>query len=123
MYLFRQLGYLHQHAVGRAATKYEPCLLELLDVLGVDLVAMAMTLAYLFSLVGRMRYCPLFEHARVRAKAHRAAVVLVEHLFFLVGDDVDNGMRRVFVYLARVGAREPGLVAGIPRLAAVSPSS
>src|SRR5690606_28048259 len=116
----RQLDHLHELAVLGRAGEHEPRLLEAVEIVVVELVAVAVALGHGLRAVGRGRERVLLQQAALRAEAHRAALVrmLVAALDLAgraapLGDERDDRVRRVALELGRVRAVEPGDVARV----------
>ena len=106
--------------VARKPGQHEAGLGQLLRVAVVELVAMAMPLVDLTGAVDRVRESAVLDEAGLRTEAHRPAevgsrVALLRHaaLILPLGDQCDDGMRRVRVELGRVRPFEPDDVAGV----------
>ncbi len=99
-----QLDDLGEAPVVRVAREHEPGLLEPLVVGGVDLPAMTVTLVHDLLAVGGGGQRARHEVAGLRPQPHGPAEV--GHVL-LLGEQVDDRVRRRRVELARVGALEP----------------
>src|SRR6185295_12643479 len=106
--VLRQLDHLHQAAVGRRARDEHAVAGQRLAVVVVDLVAMAVPLADLGGAVRGGGLRTRGEHARIRAEAHRRALLGHAPLFW---HQIDHRVRRLRVELGRIGAAKPGDVA------------
>ena len=106
--LDREFEYLH--AVCRAPGELEPGGLQFLEVLGVDLVAVAMPFRTGVAAVQRGRQRPRFDVGLVGAQPHRPAHVLD---LVLLGQDVDDRVGRLLIEFRRVGALESEDVASV----------
>src|SRR3989454_3630698 len=100
-----QLDDLHELLVGPDARDPEAALLERVEVVVVDLVAMAVPLPDGALPVGLGSGAALAEHDGVEPEAHGAALVLDGPL---LGQEVDHVVARRGVELRRVGVREAG---------------
>src|ERR1043165_7293066 len=96
-----ELDHLDELAVGRRAGDAEAALLELRDVLGVDLVAVAVALLDEIGAVRGAGDRAFLQRARILAEAHRAAQGVDADE---VAQLVDDLVRRLVVELRRVGA-------------------
>src|SRR3989344_5354146 len=113
MHVFWKFCYLHELAVLPLTRKHEACFLELFYVLGVYLVAVTVTFGHLLFPIRLADDAPFFEDARIRAKAHRAAVIFPRELLLLVRKNVYDRMRRFLVYFRRIRVLESR---GVPRV-------
>src|SRR3989344_1279072 len=89
----RKLCDFHKHAVERFSGKDEAGFFELRNVVGVHFVAVAMTLADFFLAVGFVRNRSLLEMRGVCTETHGRAVLSFRHMLFLLGHDVNDGVR------------------------------
>src|SRR5690242_2817334 len=105
-----EFHYLDQRIVGRRSGGLEAGLLERRAISVVDFIAMAMALRDPVAPVERTGNRAGLDHARIRAQAHRAALLIDVLLLF---HDVDNRVGRALVDFARVGALEPQYVARV----------
>src|SRR3989344_2072434 len=108
-----QLRDFHEPAIGRFPREYKSRILQAFDVLGIHLEAMAVTLGNTFFAIRLACDCVRHEFARIGAETHRAAVILLGEVFYLLRQDGNDGMRAFFVYLSRVGALQICDIAGV----------
>src|SRR3989344_3835933 len=111
MFSFRKLRYFHEPSVRRNTGKDKACFCETLNVLGIHFVAMAMALGDRPLAVGFTCNGSFHQIARICSETHRATVILLRKLLYLLGQYHDDRMRSFWVDLCRMRVFETRNVA------------
>src|SRR3989344_733891 len=113
VFLFRQFGDFHQHAVGRCGGKYQPGILQILDIGRIDFIAMAMALEDAAGTIGSVRDRFRHELRFIMPETHRRAVIFLTQILFLGWHNIHDRIRRIRTDLGGMGAFPSQYMAGV----------